>query len=180
MAAQVPQVGASHVRGPAAGSVELAGDVVVFTFFIEGKPVGKGRPRFRAVPNRSGGHYVQTYTPKNTAQWEQEIGEQVGIVLARLRSKGALRGIELPLAGRVILNLRFNLPKPKSAPKKLRFQKKKPDLDNLDKSLIDALSNIALIKDDNIVTDISTCKRFATDAHPMGVEVELTGWLNDE
>lgn len=120
------------------------------------------------------------YTPSTTTQWEQEIGAQVGIVLARLRAKGALKGIEMPLSGRVILNLRFNLPKPKSAPKKLRFQKKKPDLDNLDKSLIDALSSIDLIKDDNIVTDISTCKRFATDEHPMGVEVELTGWLNDD
>lgn len=156
------------------------GDLASFTFFISGKPIGKGRPRFRAVPNRNGGHFVQTYTPKATREWEQEIGEQVGIVLARLRSKGALRDIELPLSGRVILNLRFNLPKPKSAPKKLRFQKKKPDLDNLDKALIDALSSIGLIKDDNIVTDISTCKRFATDAHPMGVEVELTGWLADD
>lgn len=132
------------------------------------------------MPKRDGGHYVQTYTPKNTAAWEREIGEQVGIVLARLRSKGALRGIDLPIEGRVILNLRFNLPRPKSAPKKLRFQKKKPDLDNLDKSLIDAIVSIGLIKDDNIVTDISTCKRFATDEHPMGVEVELTGWLADD
>lgn len=120
------------------------------------------------------------YTPSTTVDWEQEIGEQVGIVLARLRAKGALRDIELPLSGRVMLNLRFNLKKPKSAPKKLRFQKKKPDLDNLDKALIDALSNIALIKDDNIVTDISTCKRFATEDHAEGVEVELTGWLNDD
>ena len=181
MAAEVAQVGASDPGGTADGvGLERVGNVVAFSFFITGKPIGKGRPRFRAVPKRDGGHFVQTYTPKNTADWEQDIGEQVGVALARLRAKGALKGIELPLSNRVILNLRFNLPKPKSAPKKLRFQKKKPDLDNLDKSLIDALSNIGLIKDDNLVTDISTCKRFANDAHPMGVEVELTGWLTDD
>lgn len=180
MAAEVASVNQAHDGGPDAGGVEKVGNLACFTFFIAGKPIGKGRPRFRTVPKRGGGHYVQTYTPKATREWEQEIGEQVGIVLARLRSRGALKGIDLPLSGRVILNLRFNLPKPKSAPKKLRFQKKKPDLDNLDKSLIDALASIGLIKDDDIVTDISTCKRFATDAHPMGVEVELTGWLKDD
>lgn len=156
------------------------GNIVVFTFFIAGKPIGKARPRFRVVNKKDGGSFVQTYTASNTANWEQDIGEQVGIVLARLRAKGALKDVDLPLSNRIMLNLRFNLSKPKSAPKKLRFQKKKPDLDNLDKSLIDALSNVALIKDDNIVTDIATCKRFATDTHPEGVEVELTGWLTDD
>jgi Holliday junction resolvase RusA-like endonuclease len=172
VASQESPVDTHHVSGPSVGAVERVGNVVVLSFFVSGKPVPKGRPRFRNV-----GSYVQTYTPKNTVDWEREIGEQVGVSLARLRSRGALEGIELPIAGRVMLNLRFNLAKPKSAPKKLRFQLKKPDLDNLDKALIDALSNIALIKDDNIVTDITTCKRFASEGHPEGVEVELTTWL---
>lgn len=174
MVAEVASLASPDPAGPELGGVERSGNIVIFRFRVFGKPVGKGRPRFRRV-----GNFVQTYTPKNTQEWEREIGEQVGIILARLRSKGALDGIDLPLSGRVMLNLRFNLRKPKSAPKKLRFQMKKPDLDNLDKSLIDALSSIQLLKDDNIVTDISTCKRFATDDHPEGVEVELTGWLDD-
>lgn len=179
MESEVASINQTHAAGPGSIELEHVGNIVVFRFSVTGKPVGKGRPRFRVVPKRNGGHFVQTYTPKTTAEWEQSIGEQVGIILARLRAKGALTEIDLPLSGRVILNLRFNLKKPKSAPKKLRFQKKKPDLDNLDKSLIDALSSIDLIKDDNIITDISTCKRFASDAHPEGVEVELTAWLND-
>ena len=37
-------------------------------FEIEGKPVGKGRPRFKRM-----GNFVQTYTPEKTADYEKLV-----------------------------------------------------------------------------------------------------------
>lgn len=144
----------------------------MFSFRVFGKPVGKDRPRFRRR-----GKYVQTYTPKNTVEWEQEIGEQVGVCLARFRAGGHLQELDLPLKGRLMVSMRFNVAKPDSAPKSEVHRLKKPDLDNLEKCVLDALQSIQLIEDDKTVTDMASCKRYATDDHPEGVEIEVTGWL---
>lgn len=173
MAAEIASFSGSDAAGLGAGELERVGDVVVFGFRVLGSPVGKDRPRFRRR-----GDYVQTYTPKKTADWEQEIGEQVGLILARFRSGGHLAGIELPLAGRIMVSMRFNIAKPASAPKRERHRLKKPDLDNLEKCVLDALQTIQFIGDDKTVTDMSSCKRYATDDHPEGVEIEVTAWLS--
>lgn len=172
MAPKVASVSEADGPGYGVGQVERVGDVALFSFMVLGTPVGKGRPRFR----RRGKH-VQTYTPQNTAEWEQEIGEQLGVALARMRSAGLLKGIELPLAGRLGLSLRFNVAKPASAPKGEQHRLKKPDLDNLDKAVLDALEAIQFIDDDKTVTDMSSCKRYASEDHPEGVEIEVIAWL---
>lgn len=172
MATEVASVGEADGPGYGVGELERVGDVAHFSFVILGTPVGKDRPRFRRR-----GDYVHTYTPKKTLDWEQEIGEQVGVALARLRSRGKLTDISLPLSGRLMVNLRFNIKKPKSAPKKERHRLKKPDLDNLDKAVLDALQSIDFIADDKTVTDLASCKRYASDDHPEGVEIGMTAWL---
>lgn len=172
MAAEVASVSQADGPGYGVGQVEHVGGVAHFSFMVLGTPVGKDRPRFRRR-----GDYVQTYTPKKTADWEQEIGEQVGVALARLRSQGKLTGIDLPLSGRLMMSMRFNIEKPKSAPKSERHRLKKPDLDNLDKAVLDALQAIDFIADDKTVTDMASCKRYATEGHREGVEIEVTAWL---
>lgn len=146
-------------------------------FRIFGDPVGKDRPRFRVVPKRGGGHYVQTYTPKKTAEWEQEIGEQVGVMLARLRAAGLTKSLNLPFSKRILVTMRTYIQKPASAPKKEVHRIKKPDVDNYAKALLDALEKIALIEDDKTVTDLYVTKRYASDANPPGIDVEITAWI---
>jgi Holliday junction resolvase RusA-like endonuclease len=75
---------------------------------------------------------------------------------------------------RVLLTLRFNLPKPKSYPKRVVHHLKKPDIDNYAKALIDGLVKGRIIEDDGLVTDLTIQKRYLEPGHPEGVEVDLT------
>lgn len=123
-------------------------------FVVEGKPVGKGRPRFKRV-----GNFVQTYTPANTAEYEK---------LVRLKFKNAGGVItENPVKVEIVA---FFTP-PKSTKKRDRIEMlanrilpvKKPDCDNIAKIVLDALNKIAY-KDDAQVAELSVKKRYAAAA----------------
>lgn len=148
-------------------SALLVGSTCLLRFLVTGKPVAKARPRV----TRNG----HTYTPETTVTWEQNVGWQVREQLTRIQVE---RGVKptLPFEGRVILDLRFNFTKPKSTPKKVTSHLKRPDYDNLAKGVTDALQNLGLFKDDSQITDCTVRKRFATQDHPEGVEIEVTAW----
>ena len=123
-------------------------------FVVEGKPTGKGRPRFKRV-----GNFVQTYTPANTAEYEK---------LVRLKFQNAGGVItENPVKVEIVA---FFTP-PKSTRKRDRVEmlanrilpEKKPDVDNIAKIILDALNGIAY-KDDSQVVDLSVKKCFAAEA----------------
>lgn len=76
-----------------------------------------------------------------------------------------------------MVDMRFNVKRSASTPKKILYPMKGADVDNLCKSVLDALQNVNCLQDDKTVTDISACKRFADVDHPEGVEVEMTVWL---
>lgn len=123
-------------------------------FVVEGKPVGKGRPRFRRM-----GNFVQTYTPANTAEYEK---------LVRLRFQNA-GGMITDKPVRVEITAFFT--PPKSTKKKDKIEMlanrilpvKKPDCDNIAKIVLDALNKIAY-KDDSQVIELTVKKRYAEDA----------------
>lgn len=150
-----------------------AGNVCSFGFTALGTP--KPKARARTVRNKNTG-FVQTFTPDATVNWEQAIGWQVKQALAQIHTF-APGELELPFKGRVMIDMRFNVKRPTSLPKKIEYPMKGADIDNLVKCVLDGLQNVNVITDDKIVTDISACKRFADDQHPEGVEVEITAWL---
>ena len=123
-------------------------------FEIEGKPVGKGRPRFRRM-----GNFVQTYTPEKTAEYEK---------LVRLRFQNA-GGLITDKPVRVGITAFFA--PPKSARKKDKIEmlanrilpEKKPDCDNIAKIILDALNKIAYI-DDSQVIELVVKKRYSAEA----------------
>lgn len=93
-------------------------------------PVPKGRPRL--------GKYGNVYTPPKTAQFEKMVGFMARAQLSQLRIASVLLG---PLE----LISRFYLIPPKRCPRKLPTVK--PDLDNLQKAIMDSLNEIVW-KDD--------------------------------
>ena len=154
-------------------SIEVAGSVALLSFFVQGVPVAKGRPRF----GKDKFGRPRTFTPQETVDWENEVGwkarEQIN-----LASTGSGPSLKLPFEKRVMSELTFYMPKPKSYPKSMVDMTKKPDLDNLSKAVLDALSKARIIKDDNIVTDEVNRKRYAeVEGVPTGVHIELTGWV---
>ena len=123
-------------------------------FVVEGKPVGKGRPRFKRM-----GNFVQTYTPTATADYEK---------LVRLRFQNAGGAItDKPVRAEITA---FFAP-PKSTRKREKsdmlanriLPMKKPDVDNIAKIILDALNKIAYI-DDSQVIELIVKKRYSAES----------------
>lgn len=132
-------------------------------FSIDGPPHGKGRPRFRRF-----GNFVQTYTDAKTKSYETLVKE------AATKAMGS----SPPLEGPVKLDLIIRLPVPKSYPKKrsegclngFEWPTKKPDWDNVAKSVADAMNDIVFLDDTQIVI-ARVVKTYSAEA---GVDVQVS------
>jgi Holliday junction resolvase RusA-like endonuclease len=132
-----------------------AGAAILMTqkleFVIAGEPVGKARPRF----TRSG----HTYTPAKTVNYEN---------LVKLSFTDQI-GYFVPNKEPVRMLLRAFYKIPKSTPKKYLADMghgiiqpmKKPDADNIIKSVADALNGIAYHDDAQIVSVL--CEKYYSD-----------------
>jgi Holliday junction resolvase RusA-like endonuclease len=129
-------------------------------FQVEGDPKGKGRPRFSRV-----GNFTKVYTDKQTLTYEAMIATF---------AKQAMGGTE-PLKTPVSVFLYVRLPVPQSYPKKRRegclsgLEKpcKKPDIDNIAKTYLDAMNGVIFV-DDTQVIDLHVKKLYSVVA---GVDV---------
>jgi len=72
----------------------------------------------------------------------------------------------------VFVSMHFRLPRPKSTPKKVVYQAKKPDLDKLVRSVLDAVSGVVLADDARVVKLLAS-KDFATDTVPPGASIGI-------
>ena len=129
-------------------------------FQVEGDPKGKGRPRFSRV-----GSFTKVYTDKQTLTYE---------ALIATFAKQAMGGTE-PLKTPLSVFLYVRLPIPQSYSKKRReaclngseLPCKKPDIDNIAKTYLDAMNGIIFV-DDTQVIDLHVKKLYAAEA---GVDV---------
>ena len=121
------------------------------TFDLPIRPRPKQRPRF------SMGH---TYTPKETQDYEKTIRNMVSAEMTEQYKEWAF------------VQMRFYYALPQSAPKKKRqmveiaplMHTKRPDVDNLQKSVMDALNGV-LWEDDAIVFAVVAQKHYDTRDH---------------
>ena len=131
-------------------------------FFVPGQPVGKGRPRI----GRAGPH-ARMFTPEKTVSYE---------AIVRHAGHVAMRGAA-PLLGAVSARLAIvlQIPASWSAKKQAKAQaglilpKTKPDIDNVEKAIFDALNGVAW-RDDVQIVDVSKTKRYGLTP---GVTVEF-------
>lgn len=87
----------------------------------------------------------------------------------RAIADAARQVVKMPIAGPIVLEATFYLPRPRSAPKRVIFPATKPDTGKMLRSDEDALSKIAYEDDARIVT-LHVHKRFAID-RPPGVDI---------
>lgn len=114
----------------------------MYSIEINTRPVPKQRPRLSKFI---------VYTPKKTADYENLIAYEW-----KRRYK------DLILTGAVKLDLVFVFKKAKTCKKTLHTQR--PDIDNLQKSILDGLNKVAFV-DDCQVVELNSKKLFAsTDA----------------
>jgi len=116
---------------------------LIIQFTVDGDPIPKGRPRFARR-----GHFVQTYTDAKTIDYETQVA---------MKARHAI-GASEPLKGAltVFLYLRYAVPASYSKKRKeacLRGVEypKRIDLDNVYKSITDAMNGIVYMDDSQIV-----------------------------
>ena len=128
-----------------------------FTFYVDGRPRGKGRPRMTKT-----GH---VYTPKETKQYESEVRQ------AFLRQGGeSFAGVP------VSVRIEADYPMPKSWSKRKReeargtYAEVKVDIDNLAKVLLDGMQGCVYDNDQSVVVLIAR-KKWSDHG---GVEITIT------
>ena len=141
-------------------------------FVIDGEAVGKGRPRFSRR-----GNYVKAYTPPKTANYEEKVKDAYFTEYGNIKP---LWGENEPLE--MVINVYFEIPK--SASKKKRFKllteerpTKKPDVDNIAKAIMDALSKDFLYHDDSQIVSATINKYWSETPK---AEVIIRGIQNEE
>lgn len=123
---------------------------MLYEFEVEGKIVGKERPRVNS-------HTGMVYTPNKTKDYEFLVQQSFKVYNPNFKM----------LEGRISIEIIAYMSIPKNT-SKLKMQAmlenktsptKKPDIDNIAKSILDAMNKF-VFKDDNQVSKISVEKRF--------------------
>lgn len=118
-------------------------------FTVYGVPIPKGSTKAFMHP---GARFpVVTHDNARTKPWQEAV------VAAAREALGARR----PLEGPVALAVRFYLPRPKSAPRRVTEHTKKPDLDKLVRCVKDGLTRAGVYRDDAQVVVTIARKDFA-------------------
>lgn len=136
---------------------------------VYGVPVPKGS--MKAFVPRGWTRPIVTHDNAKTRPWQEAI------VCAARDAMGARPPVKEPVA----LTLRFYLPRPASAPRRVTVPAKKPDLDKLVRCVADGLTRAGVYRDDGQVVETSATKHFAGgSADPEGTagvpRVEVHVW----
>lgn len=134
---------------------------MIYEFEVEGKIIGKERPRV----NMNTG---MVYTPNKTKDYEFLIQQYFKMKYPRVSE----------IQGRVSVEIIAYMSIPKSTSKKNRelmlnneiSPTKKPDVDNIAKSILDAMNRF-IIHDDNQVSKISVEKRYG-EVEKVKIKIE--------
>lgn len=114
-------------------------------FIVPGPPKGKGRPRFS-----NAGNYVRTYTPKETANYEN-------LVVVEYQSQCNSFRFDDEQELSLFITAIYEIPKSVSKTKRNKMisgeirPTKKPDIDNVIKIIADSLNGVAYRDDSQIV-----------------------------
>ena len=135
-------------------------------FFVAGEPQPKGSTRSFYVKKID--RVVTTTTNKNTKQWQLRIAME-----AQHANEARTVSFFEPDKGHGYeVEALFLFSRPKSLPKKVRSNTKRPDLDKLVRALLDGLADI-LIPDDSQVVSIRASKRYIEPGETPRAEIRL-------
>ena len=126
---------------------------MIYEFEVPGKIIGKGRPRLNSYTG-------VVYTPKRTKDYESLVEQYFLLKYPRFKA----------LEGRIKVSIiaYFSIPK---TTKKADINEmlennisptKKPDIDNIVKSILDSMNKFAF-KDDNQITKLEVEKKYALE-----------------
>lgn len=136
------------------------------SFFVPGTPAPQGSKRYV-------GHRANRYgsDPSKRLPVLVESSAKVAPWRAVVAQVAALKTRDIE-DGPVSVEVEFILPRPKSLPKRITHMVKKPDLDKLVRSTLDALSGVSYA-DDNRVTRLIASKRYVRDGEHTGAHLTV-------
>jgi len=134
-------------------------------FFIQGTPKPQARPRFARR-----GKFVSTYSVKN--EWKEVVKHYAGSQTVTMFNSA------------IEVNLYFQFHRPDSHYRTGRYKDllkdsapewhiNKPDKDNLEKAVTDAMTDAGLLSDDCIIVRGMTSKSYIEKAEDSGCWVEI-------
>lgn len=119
--------------------------MISIMFTVYGEPVAKGRPRFSTR-----GKFPVAYTPEKTKTYESEVGMMAKVAM------GASKALEGPLEAFIYVTfpvpLSYTKKRTEACLKGFEQHTKKPDLDNVVKSVIDGMDKIVFDNDSQITS----------------------------
>lgn len=121
---------------------------MILTFTVYGRPQPQGS--MRAFTPKGWTRPILTSTNKNLKSWRQEVA----IMAQSLMTSSKVEPVRRPLP--VYVSASFIFQKPKSTPKKVVSNTKKPDIEKLCRALADALTGICYDDDSQIVELMAT------------------------
>ena len=133
-------------------------------FFVPGQPVGKGRPRF----TKTG----RPYTPKKTAEYESHVE---WTARKAMWDNGRQTATDAPCA--VFIDATYEIPPSYSKRRKVQcyageITPGKPDVDNVQKAILDALNGVVYLDDKQVVLTMAV-KRYARENETLGATVTV-------
>jgi Holliday junction resolvase RusA-like endonuclease len=133
-------------------------------FFVGGEPQPKGSTRAFYVKKLD--RVVTTNSNRNTKQWQLRIAMEAQHAnecrKISFYSPDKCYGYEVEVS--------FQFQRPKSLPKKVLLDTKRPDLDKLVRAVLDGLT-YSIIPDDAQVIFISAKKRYVNSSEMPGAEI---------
>ncbi len=139
------------------------------TFFVPGKPRGKGRPRFFR------GHAV---TDEKTREYESMVGHKAGKAMTDLRGvigeewyeKVLQRNCEVQMTAFFLVPKSYSRAKRECALNQF-LRPNKPDADNIIKSILDGMNGV-VFEDDVKVFRVECEKRYSDSLEGVSVLVK--------
>lgn len=133
------------------------------TFFVPGIPVAQ--PRVKAARM---GKFIRIYTPNVADNWKRSVSISHKAV--------ALEPYIVP----VEVTMAFYMPRPKShfnknglKPNADKWHSSRPDIDNLIKAVLDALTDSGAWEDDSLVVNLAVQKLYTEYQENVGCQVTI-------
>ena len=120
------------------------------TIFMDGQPIGKGRPRFTRIG--------RVYTPEKTRKFEHKLAA----IASNYMMLHQLEPTDRPCS--MVIEARFEIPKSwtkakKAAAEANEIYPQKPDADNIAKIVLDSFNGV-VFEDDAQVYDLRVAKTY--------------------
>ena len=134
---------------------------------FEGEPAPQPRAKARMIQPKAGKAFVHMYTPKGSKGWKERI---TAAVLPRRPAA--------PWSGPIRIVVRMFMQRPqylqkKSSPECAIPKNTKPDGDNYEKALFDALVDAGVMKDDGQVYCCLWVKLWAAKGYQPGTQLDI-------